>query len=128
MRYVSSQCCDSAFTDLDLQSNALVNSRSQPSFPPFYDASGSGNGPHPSHPSAPTGFGRFGTNTLLGRAHYGRDGRENNSSYAFPNMGNPYHSPGPPFNQGAGGYPQPSNNYAPMHEQQPYGYNQALPK
>ncbi|KAF9737181.1 hypothetical protein PMIN06_011526 [Paraphaeosphaeria minitans] len=108
--------------------SALVNSRSQPSLPPFYDASGTGNGPHPSVSSGPTGFGRFGSNTLLGRPPYGRDGRENSSSYAFPNMGNPYHSPGASFNHGAGGYPQPPNNYPPMHEQQGYGYNQVLPK
>ncbi|KAF2448677.1 hypothetical protein P171DRAFT_428718 [Karstenula rhodostoma CBS 690.94] len=105
------------------QPTALVNPRSQPSLPPFYDPSGPANGP-----SAPTGFGRFGTNTLLGRTPYGRDGRENNSSYGFPNMGNPYHSPGASFNHGTGGYPQPPNNYAPMHDQQPYGYNQVLPK
>ncbi|KAK7189679.1 hypothetical protein DPSP01_005743 [Paraphaeosphaeria sporulosa] len=108
--------------------SALVNSRSQPSLPPFYDLSGPGNDSHPPVLSGPTGFGRFGNNTLLGRPPYGRDGRENNSSYPFPNMGNPYHSPGGSFGHGAGGYPQPPSNYPPMHDQQPCGYNQVLPK
>lgn len=65
---------------------------------------------------------------MSGRPPYGRDGREN-SSYTYADMGNPYHSPGASFSQGAGGYPQPPNNYSPMQtHQSPYGYNQALPK
>jgi hypothetical protein len=106
----------------------MVNSRSQPSFPPLYDANAPGNGPMPPGATGPAGFGRLGGNALLGRSSYGRDGRENSSNYGFPNMGNPYHSPGPSFNQGAGGYQQAANNYSPMHDQQSYGYNHGMPR
>ncbi|KAL1606569.1 hypothetical protein SLS60_003974 [Paraconiothyrium brasiliense] len=104
---------------------SLVNSRSQTSFPPFYDP----NSPAaPPGPLGPPGFGRFGNNTQLGRTAYSRESREN-SSYAFPSIGNPYHSAGAPFpNAYGGGYQQPMNNYPSVHDQQSYGYNQGLPK
>ncbi|KAJ4356418.1 uncharacterized protein N0V89_004451 [Didymosphaeria variabile] len=124
-----SQASTATFPSPHQSKESFVNSRSQPSFPPFYDANGPGNGPIPPVPSGPPGFGRFGNNTQLGRTAYGRESREN-SSYAFPNTGNPYHSAGTPFINayGGGGYQQPMNNYPSVHDQQAYGYNQSLPK
>ncbi|KAF1972395.1 hypothetical protein BU23DRAFT_162751 [Bimuria novae-zelandiae CBS 107.79] len=96
----------------------LPNSRSQPAFPPFYEANHSA-------------FGRYAANNQPARSSYGRDNRENNPGVPTT-TGNPYHSPGHSFNNGYGGAYQNSfnNNFSPMHDQpHPYGgYNQGFPK